>query len=125
MILELNYKSIGQRVKICRLKGELTQADVATKTGLTDQHISNIETGNTKVSLPALVSIANALSVSIDYFLSDSVVNSKNIMMEEATQIFGESNAYETRIYLDVLKATKKSIDDCVELQQLFQADQP
>ena len=110
-------------LKMCRIKRELTQGDVATITGLTDQHISNIETGNTKASLPALVSIANALSVSIDCFLTDNVINSKNIMTMEASQIFEECNAYEARIYLEVLKSTQKAIQDCIDLKQLFGAD--
>ena len=118
--MELDYKLIGQRVKICRIKSGLTQEKTAGLAGLTAQHISNIETGNTKVSLPTLVAIANALSVSIDSFLIDNVLNSKNVMYNEACEIFEDSNPYETRIFLEVLKSTKKAIQDSVKLKELL-----
>ena len=41
---------------------------------LTREQYSNIETGNTKLSLPTIVQIANALSVTVDKLLCDNVV---------------------------------------------------
>lgn len=60
--MELDYKAIGKRIKIARIKKNLTQETVADKIGVTPQHVSNIETGNTSVSLTTLVAIANTLS---------------------------------------------------------------
>lgn len=44
--MELDYKAIGKRIKIARIKKNLTQETVADKIGVTPQHVSNIETGN-------------------------------------------------------------------------------
>ena len=50
--MELDYKSIGKRVKIARIKAELTQNQLSETASPT--HLSNIETGTTRVSLCAL-----------------------------------------------------------------------
>lgn len=47
--MELDYKAIGKRIKIARIKKNLTQEAIADKIGITPQHVSNIETGNASV----------------------------------------------------------------------------
>ena len=59
--MELNFKAIGKRIKIARLKTDLTQEIMAEKIGVTPQHVSNIKTGNSSVSLTTLIAIANLL----------------------------------------------------------------
>lgn len=41
--MELDYKAIGKRIKIARIKKNLTQETVADRIGVTPQHVSNIE----------------------------------------------------------------------------------
>ena len=53
--MELDYKAIGKRVKIARIKADLKQEQLAERTSLSPTHISNVETGTTKVSLAALL----------------------------------------------------------------------
>ena len=60
----IDYSAIGRRIKTARLSCGMTQEKLAEQTGLSLPHISNIETGHTKLSLPTMVEIANALSVS-------------------------------------------------------------
>lgn len=77
--MEIDYKAIGQRIKIARIKKGITQESVANIINMTPSHMSNVETGKTKVSLPTLIAIANALSVSVDTLLCDNVLSSKVI----------------------------------------------
>lgn len=72
--MELDYRAIGKRIKIARIKADLTQEALAEKASLSTTHMSNIETGNSKLSLPTIVSLANALSVSVDEFLCDIAI---------------------------------------------------
>ena len=58
--MEIDYKAIGQRIKIARIKKGITQEAVADLIDITPAHMSNVETGKTKVSLPTLIEIANA-----------------------------------------------------------------
>ena len=108
--MELDYKAIGKRIKIARIKKNLTQETVADKIGFTPQHVSNIETGNTSVSLTTLVAIANTLTVSVDELLCDTVLTSKPVFEKEAKEILEDCNEYEIRVLVDVLKATKTSM---------------
>lgn len=108
--MELDYKAIGKRIKIARIKKNLTQKTVADRIGITPQHVSNIETGNTSVSLTTLVAIANTLTVSVDTLLCDTVLTSKVVFEREASEIFEDCNEYEVRVLVDVLKATKQSL---------------
>ncbi len=108
--MELDFKAIGKRIKIARIRTNLTQETVADKIGVTPQHVSNIETGNSSVSLTTLVAIANLLNVSVDELLCDTVLKSKAVFIKEADDIFKDCNEYEVRVLVDVLKATKSSM---------------
>lgn len=108
--MELDFKAIGKRIKIARIKKNLTQEVLADKIGVTPQHVSNIETGNSSVSLPTLVAIANILTVSVDELLCDTVLISKAVFEKEAQELFTDCNEYEVRVLVDVMKATKESM---------------
>ncbi len=57
--MELDYKAIGKRIKIARIKADLTQERLAELIDISPTHLSNIETGTTRVSLNTIISIAN------------------------------------------------------------------
>ena len=110
MTTDIDYDAIGLRIKIARIKARITQEALAEKAHLTAAHISNIETGNTKLSLPTIVHVANALSVSVDALLCDTVLYSKHVFEQEAQDVLSDCTPYDIRILLDVLKATKEAL---------------
>ncbi len=114
----LDFKAIGKRIKTARIRINLTQETVADKIGVTPQHVSNIETGNSSVSLTTLVAIANLLDVSVDELLCDTVLRSKPVFTKEAEEIFSDCNEYEVRVLVDIMKAAKDSMRN----MKLFQA---
>ena len=71
--MALDYKAIGRRIRFARMSRQLTQEKLSELTDISREHISHIESGSTKLSLPAIVNIANALDTSVDYFLYDNV----------------------------------------------------
>ena len=106
----VDYDAIGMRVKIARIKAKITQEVLADKTGLSVVHISNIENGNAKMSLPSIISIANALSISVDELLCDSVVCSNHVFNKEAQEILADCSPYDIRILVDILKSVKEAL---------------
>ena len=54
--MELDYKAIGKRVKIARIKADMAQDDLANQVGISAAHMSNIETGKTRVIMVPLPS---------------------------------------------------------------------
>lgn len=109
-ILEIDYKVIGQLMKIAGIKKDITQEALADIIDVTPAHMSNIETGKTKVSLPTLLAIANALSVSVDTLLCDNILASKVIFEKEAKELFKDCDKYEVRLLVDLLKSPKEAI---------------
>lgn len=108
--MEIDYKAIGKRVKIARARKNLTQENVAEAIALSVPHMSNIETGSSKVSLPTLIAIANVLDVSVDELLCDTVIRSKAVFESEMEKVLADCDNYEIRVLTDVLKATKASL---------------
>lgn len=103
--MELNYKSIGKRIKIARIRSDITQEKLAELVNLSPSHMSNIETGTTKVSLTTIVTISNALSVTVDDLLCDSVVRAKPQFENDIGLLLDSCDDYEIRIVKDLLAA--------------------
>lgn len=103
--MELDYKAIGKRIKIARIKADMTQERLAELAGISPTHMSNIETGTTRVSLSAIVSLANALSVTSDDLLCDSVVHAKPQFEKDIAAILEDCDEYEIRMVKDMSAA--------------------
>ncbi len=107
---ELDYVKIGQRIKAVRNERGYQQAELAFRAGLTTSHMSHVETGNTKVALPTIVKIANALSVSVDELLCDSLVQTNHIYNEKIAKELEDCDTAELQAFLEIIQSTKKVI---------------
>ena len=111
MKTELNYKLVGQRIRAMRKKRGMTQEQLAELAEISPQHCSGIETGAAKVSLPALIKIANVLEASMDELLMDSVsAVAKPEMMKEVEAVFADATADEMYLMLAQAKSLKEAI---------------
>ena len=106
----MEYKLLGQRIRAARLAAGVSQEQLAEMVGLTSQHISHTEVASTKISLPSLVKIANALRVSVDKLLSDSVHDSKPHLLDDVQIVFADCDPDEVYVMLEAANAVKKSI---------------
>lgn len=106
----MNYKAIGLRVKSARKKRGITQEQLAELAHLSASHVSKIETGETKLSLPSLVRIANVLDASVDALLTDNTAYSKVYVMQEIQNTLDGCKPYELRVMADTLAALKDSL---------------
>lgn len=106
----MNYVLLGQKIRAARLSAGLSQEQLAEMVGLTSQHISHAEVATTKISLPALVKIANALHTSVDRLLSDSIHDSKAYLMDDVQAVFSDCDSDEMYVMLEAANAVKKSI---------------
>lgn len=66
MTKELNYKEIGLRIKTLRLKNNIYQTELAKKIGVSQTHMSNIESGRAGLTLENLVKMASIFGCGID-----------------------------------------------------------
>lgn len=106
----MDYVLLGKRIKAARLNAGMSQEELAEATGLTSQHISHTEVASTKISLPALVNVANALHTSVDKLLSDSIEDSKIHLLNDVELVFKDASPDEVYVMLEAAKAVKNSI---------------
>lgn len=109
MKLDIDYKAIGLRIKAARARKGLTQGNIAGLTGLSTPHISNIETGNTKLGLPTIIHLANVLDVSVDELLCDNIHRSEQIYCNELSELLNGCSVDELHIIAELAKVIKKS----------------
>lgn len=117
--MDLDYKAIGKRIKIARIKADLTQERLSELVGVSPTHLSNIETGTTRVSLTTLVGIANALSITSDDLLCDSVIKAKVQFEQDIARVLEDCSEYEIRVICDLAAAAKETLRRDERLRKL------
>lgn len=105
----MNYYEIGQKIRKYRKACGMSQEFLAEKVGISVTHMSHIETGNTKLSLPVLVSLAEALEVRTDDILFNYSFE-KNNSVDEINELLNSCSTKQLRVILDLIKSTKSSL---------------
>lgn len=107
--MEIDYKAIGQRIRKRRKELNLTQQKLAELSDLSDTNISHIERGATKLSLPSLIAITNALDTTTDYLLMDVTDNSLHQFKKEISDIFENCTKEEYRLLINICGTALKT----------------
>ena len=110
----MDYYKIVQKVRKYRKAQGLSQEQLAERIGISVTHMSHIETGNTKLSLPVLVDIAEALDVKTDDFLFE-VQSARKASFQELTEVLERCTAQQVRIITEIVRATKIALDKHAE----------
>lgn len=108
--MRLDYQAIGVRVRRLRKAKGLTQQALAELSEQEPSNISHIERGATKLSLPTLVSLANALNVTADQLLCDSLPASQSVFQREAEHLLADCSHSELQIITETIRALKDSL---------------
>jgi transcriptional regulator with XRE-family HTH domain len=103
--MELDYKKIGIRIKHERLKQNISQEKLAEFINMSKEHVSHIECGTTKLSLPALVKICNSLEITPDLLLLDSLYKSSEYLKDEFSKIIENCNNLDLKLIIETAKA--------------------
>ena len=106
--MNLNYDLIGVNIQRQREQKGITQEKLAEIIDSSERHIRRIEGGQCGVSLNLLVSIANALDVSIDAILYGNLNYSDSSIDREIRTLIIGCNKIEKSIILDILKHLKE-----------------
>lgn len=105
--MSVDYISIGHRIKEIRRSKGWTQAKLAEVSGIEPSNISHIERAATKLSLPTLVNIANALSVTLDELAYGSLIKNAHISSKLINDILMDCSDEELKAIAQVVKTTK------------------
>ena len=114
---EVDYLRIGQRIKSARLDQGLNQAELGKLVGCSNNHMSHIEIGQTKVSLSMLLRISYVLKKDLNYFLLDTpYAKRESIVNGEIAQKLEKCNS-------TTLVAISRMIDILIEQQSALLAE--
>ncbi len=106
----MNYYQIGQQIRKYRKAQGLSQEQLAEKAGISVTHMSHIETGNTKLSLPVFVAIAETLEVQTDDLLQNNC-GGRQTACTQMAQLLDSCTTQQLRIITDIAMATKIALD--------------
>lgn len=107
----MDYYAIGQRIRKIRKAHGISQEVLAEKANISVTHMSHIETGNTKLSLPVLVDIATTLEVRTDDLLFDDCSAERSNSLDAILHILDDCTTQQLKIIEGILKATKISLE--------------
>ena len=105
--MNIDYKIIGNRIKEARVKKNWTQTILAEKSGVEPSNISHIERAATKLSLPTLISIANALGMTLDELVWGNLISSAHVSIKVIDELLSDCTNEELISLSEVIKTTK------------------
>ncbi|SFH54433.1 DNA-binding transcriptional regulator, XRE-family HTH domain [Pseudobutyrivibrio sp. OR37] len=108
--MELDYNAIGVRIRRLRKELGLTQQALAELSNQEPSNISHIERGATKLSLPTIVNIANALGVTVDDLLCDSLQNATSTYSNTASNLLNDCSHEELIFMTETMRAIKDNL---------------
>ncbi len=108
----LNYLTVGQKIRTIRKQKRISQEALAGKINKNSSYISYIESGYKCMSVETMVDIVNALGITTDVLLSESLEHNLEVNAEELKEIIEDCTPYERRIILDAARAIKISMRD-------------
>ena len=105
--MAIDYEALGKRISNARKQIGITQEALGEQLNMTRKHISVIETAINRASLDTLVDIANALNVSADDLLVDSLTHSASTADSEIHRLLLDCNTTEQEILTRTVKELK------------------
>lgn len=108
----LNIDALGRRVRQHRMEKGYSVEKLSEISGVSESHISNIESANVRGSAEAIVRIANALDTSVDVLLSDSLKGKtlQGARMHEYAELLEDCSEAERKIIIEMGKTLKKNL---------------
>lgn len=100
--MELNLKQIGKRIAASRNDLDLSQKELAAKINISNNHLSNIETGKAAPSFLLLLEICKALNVSIEYIATGRVYADLDKELEEKIKRCSDEDKIKISKIIDV-----------------------
>lgn len=105
--MNVNFVLIGKRVRETRKQQKLTQDQLAEMSDLTVGYISHVETARKKASLSALISISNALGITLDELLTGNQLHNPTDYQTDIDLLMADCSLMEKRMIFEIISASK------------------
>ena len=114
---KIDYKKIGQRIKQARMECGMNQSELGELLGCSNNHISHVEIGQTKVSLAMLMKLSVILDKDFNYFLFDTpYTRCENIINDEISKKLNQCSPA-------TLVSINKIIDVLLEQEKMLEKE--
>ena len=107
----MDYIKIGQNIRKFRKAHGLSQEELAEKVNISTTHMSHIETGSTKLSLPVLCDLSKALQVSTDDIIAQENFVNTNASVGELMKVIETCTPQQIKVITDTAKSLKLSLE--------------
>ena len=109
--MDIDTVSLGKRLRSIRQKKNMTIEELAMKADLSFALVAKIERGEKKGSIESLVAISNALEVSIEDLLEDSLLfthgESPSLSVDSLVYLSLDSIEKETKVLIENVETLK------------------
>lgn len=107
----MNKSDLGNRIRKTRKSCGLTADRLAEILNINPTFLRQIEGGRSLPSLPVFVSICNALKVSPDYLLVDSIEENEFSLCEDLFHIWRDSDPKQSALIADMIITANKHMN--------------
>ena len=108
---EIDYIALGMRIRNARKKCHVTQEYLGEMCEISTAHIGHIERGTRIPSLDTLFIISQALDVSMDYLIFDSVAPNENLFTT-LNSILQTKDKRKVKVFMTTVRALADKIDE-------------
>ena len=105
--MKVNFVLIGKRVRETRKQQKITQNQLAEMTELSVGYISHVETAKKKASLSALISISNALGITVDELLTGNQYYNPTDYQTDIDLVMADCSTTEKRMIYELICSAK------------------
>ena len=102
--MNIDYQLMGARIAALRRERRWTQAQLAERSDLSNNYLSNIENNHSIPSLETLMKICLALEVTPDQLLMGTMPQEKDYLDTELSMLFSQCTPAEKRCILRLAK---------------------
>ena len=106
-MMNVNFKLIGKMIQEVRKQQEITQAELASLSDMSDSYISYIETAKKQASLESLVRISNALGITVDELLSGNQLHNPTDYQTDIDLLMEDCSLLERRFIYELISVAK------------------
>ena len=85
--MNIDMKSIGERIKKRRIELNLTQTDIHKECGISSGNLSELENGNRTPALLTLYKLSRVLKSSIDWIVSGESPTSESLLISDEEEL--------------------------------------
>ncbi|MCI1693400.1 helix-turn-helix domain-containing protein [Aneurinibacillus aneurinilyticus] len=107
----MDYKLLGSRIRKKRLQLKLTQEKLAEIIGISNSYMGQIERGERILSLETLIKLANALGVTVDFLLQDSIDLQNDVYINQFAQYIYGRSPKQKQMALDIIRTMFLHLD--------------